>query len=142
MGHTVMLLLVFKGIFILSSIVVVSIYIPTNSSRGFSFLHNLSSIVCRFFDDGQVTCSYSLNQDPNKKHALQLIDVSLKSCLCGRPRFDPGLGNCIPHATTKTPCRKKIFFKACERECHINHTVGKLLRLAFSPTQCNALGYI
>ena len=30
----------------------VSIYIPTNSARGFPFLHILSSIVCRFFDDG------------------------------------------------------------------------------------------
>ena len=34
----------FKGISILSSIVAVSIYIPTNSARGFPFLHTLSSI--------------------------------------------------------------------------------------------------
>ena len=36
----------FYGISIPSSIVAVSIYIPTNSARGFPFLHNLSSIYC------------------------------------------------------------------------------------------------
>ena len=38
----------------LFSIVAVSMYIPTNSARGFSFLHTLSSIYCldnRFCDD-------------------------------------------------------------------------------------------
>ena len=44
LGHMVVLFLVFKGIFILSSIVSVSIYIPTNSARMFPFLHTLSSI--------------------------------------------------------------------------------------------------
>ena len=34
------------GISILSSIVAVSIYIPTNSARVFPFLHSLSSIYC------------------------------------------------------------------------------------------------
>ena len=38
LGHMVVLFLVFKGIAILSSIVAVSIYIPTNSTRGFLFL--------------------------------------------------------------------------------------------------------
>ena len=38
----VVLFLVFKGISILFSIVVVSIYIPTNSARVFPFLHTLS----------------------------------------------------------------------------------------------------
>ena len=42
----------FQGISILSSIVAVSIYIPTNSARTFPFLNILSSIHCRFFDDG------------------------------------------------------------------------------------------
>ena len=42
----VVLFLVFKGISILSSIVAVSIYIPTNSARAFPFLHTLSSIYC------------------------------------------------------------------------------------------------
>ena len=32
--------------------VAVSIYIPTNSARGFPFLHILSSFYCRFFDNG------------------------------------------------------------------------------------------
>ena len=45
LGHMVVLFLVFKGISILSSIVAVSIYIPTNSARGFPFLHTLSSIL-------------------------------------------------------------------------------------------------
>ena len=36
----------FKGISISSSIVAVSICIPSNSARGFSFLHTLSSIFC------------------------------------------------------------------------------------------------
>ena len=36
----------------MSSIVAVSIYIPTNSARAFPFLHTLSSIYCRLFDDG------------------------------------------------------------------------------------------
>ena len=40
------LILVFKGISILSSILAVSIYIPTNSARAFPFLHTLSSIYC------------------------------------------------------------------------------------------------
>ena len=40
----VVLSLVFKGISIPSSIVAVSIYIPTNSARRFPFLHTLSSI--------------------------------------------------------------------------------------------------
>ena len=38
-----------QGIAILSSIVAVSIYIPTNSARTFPFLNTLSSIHCRFF---------------------------------------------------------------------------------------------
>ena len=46
LGHMVVLFLVFKGISIPSSIVVVSIYIPTNSARVFPFLHTLSSIYC------------------------------------------------------------------------------------------------
>ena len=43
-GHMVVLFLVFKGIPIPSSIVAVSIYIPTNSARVFPFLHTLSGI--------------------------------------------------------------------------------------------------
>ena len=49
----VVLFPIFKGISILSSIVAVSIYIPTNSARVFHFLHTLSSIiVCRLFHEG------------------------------------------------------------------------------------------
>ena len=43
-GHMVVLFLVFKEISIPSSIVAVSIYIPTNRARAFTFLHTLSSI--------------------------------------------------------------------------------------------------
>ena len=48
LGHMVSLFLVFKGISILSSIVTISIYIPTNSARMFPFLHTLSSIYCLY----------------------------------------------------------------------------------------------
>ena len=44
LGHMVVLFLVFKEISIPSSIVAVSIYIPTDSARGFPVLHILSSI--------------------------------------------------------------------------------------------------
>ena len=39
LGHIVVLFLVFKEISLLCSIVAVSIYIPTNSERGLSFLY-------------------------------------------------------------------------------------------------------
>ena len=53
LGHVVILFLVFKGISILTSIVAVSVYIPTNSARVFPFLHTLPAfIVCRLFGDG------------------------------------------------------------------------------------------
>ena len=39
LGHMVVLSLAFKGISILFSIVIVSVCIPTNSVRGFSFFH-------------------------------------------------------------------------------------------------------
>ena len=46
LGHMVVLFLVFKGISIPSSIMAVSIYIPTNSTPSPEF------IVCRHFDEG------------------------------------------------------------------------------------------
>ena len=50
LGDMIVLFLVFKGITILFSIVAVSVYIPTNSSGGFRFLHILVAfIICRFF---------------------------------------------------------------------------------------------
>ena len=54
------LFLVLKGISILFSIVVGSIYILTKSERGFPFLHILSSIVCRFLMIDIVTPSWYL----------------------------------------------------------------------------------
>ena len=53
LGHMVVLLLVFKGIPVSSSIVAVSVYIPTINAGGFPFPNTLSSIVCRLFDDGR-----------------------------------------------------------------------------------------
>ena len=44
--HMVVLFLVFKGISIPSSIVAISINIPTNGAKSFPFLHTLSSIYC------------------------------------------------------------------------------------------------
>ena len=46
LGHMVVLSLVFKGFSIPSSIMAVSINIPTNSARAFLFLHTLSRIYC------------------------------------------------------------------------------------------------
>ena len=46
LGHMVALFLVSKGLSILSSIVAVSVYIPTSSGGGFRFLHTLSSTCC------------------------------------------------------------------------------------------------
>ena len=43
LGHMVIIFLVFKGTSILFSIVAVSIYIPTNSARGFPFLHTFTN---------------------------------------------------------------------------------------------------
>ena len=45
-GHMAVLFPVFKGMSTLFSIVAVLICIPTNSVRGFTFLHILSSIYC------------------------------------------------------------------------------------------------
>ena len=46
LDHTVVLFLIFSGASILFSIVAVLVCIPTNSVRGFPFLHTLSSIYC------------------------------------------------------------------------------------------------
>ena len=45
LGHMVVLFLLFKGISIPSSIVAVSIYIPTNTARAFPFLHHLQDLL-------------------------------------------------------------------------------------------------
>ena len=71
----VVLFLAFKEISILLSIVTVSVYILTNSARGFPFLHILSSvIVCRIFDDGHSDwcevishCSFNLYFSNNEQ---------------------------------------------------------------------------
>ena len=53
LGNIVVWFLVFQGISIPSSIMALSIYIPTNSARGFSFYTSSPAfIACRFFDDG------------------------------------------------------------------------------------------
>ena len=50
--HMAVLFPVFKGISTLFSIVAVLICVPTNSARGFPFLHTfIALIVCRVFDD-------------------------------------------------------------------------------------------
>ena len=71
----------------------VSIYIPTNSARGFPFLHTLSSIYC--FDDGHSDwyevishCSFNLHFSNNEQcwasfHVLAICMCSLEKCLFG-----------------------------------------------------------
>ena len=74
LGHMVILLLVFKGLSILTSIVAVSVYIPTRVKE-----HSLFSTpspaftVCKLFDDGRSDwckvishCSFDLHF-PNKE---------------------------------------------------------------------------
>ena len=46
LGHKAVLFPVFKGISTLFSIVAILVCIPTNSVRGFPFLHTLSNIYC------------------------------------------------------------------------------------------------
>ena len=55
------------------STVTVSIYIPINCTRGFPFLHILSSIHCRYFNDGRSDlceviphCSFDLHFSNNQ----------------------------------------------------------------------------
>ena len=48
LDHMAALSLIFKGTSIPFSIVGISIYIPINSARGFSFLHVFSSIYCLY----------------------------------------------------------------------------------------------
>ena len=65
----------FKGISIPSSIVAVSIYIPTNSAKGSLFsTPSPAFTVCRLFDDGQSDgcevishCSFDLHFSYNKQ---------------------------------------------------------------------------
>ena len=75
LGHMVVLFLVFKGISILSSIVAVSTYIPTNSARDTLFSTPFPAlIVCRLFDDGHSDlcevishCSFDLHFSNNER---------------------------------------------------------------------------
>ena len=73
-SYMVVLFLGFKGTSILSSIVAVSIYIPTNSVEGGSLFSTPSPafIVCRLFNDGHSEwcevvphCSFALHSSNN-----------------------------------------------------------------------------
>ena len=56
MDHMVVVYLVFKGASVLFSVVVVSIYIPTNSVGGFPFLNTFSSFYRLFDEDHSYWC--------------------------------------------------------------------------------------
>ena len=89
----VVLFLVFEGVSIPSSIVAVSIYIPTNSARVFPFIYTLPSIYCRLVDDGHSDqCeevshhSFDLHFSNNEQcwasfHVLAICMSSLEKCL-------------------------------------------------------------
>ena len=49
LGHMVILFLIFRGNFILFSIVIVPVYIFTNKAQGFPSLHVLANILCLIF---------------------------------------------------------------------------------------------
>ena len=99
LGHVVVLFILFKGISILSSIMAVSIYIPTNSARGLPLLHrgrapSPAVFVCRLSDDSHSywcevisACSFDLRFSNNEQylasfHVLLAICMSsLEKCL-------------------------------------------------------------
>ena len=74
LGHRVVLCLLFKGIFIHSSTVAVSIYISTSNARRFPFsTPSPAFIACRLFDDGHSNwyevvshCSFDLHFSNNE----------------------------------------------------------------------------
>ena len=62
LGHTAVLFPVFEGISTLFSIAAVLVCIPTNSVRGFAFLHTPSSIIaCRLLYSSHPDWRYTLN---------------------------------------------------------------------------------
>ena len=67
LGFMVALFLIFWGTSVLFSIVVVPVYIPTNSGGGFPFFHILSAfIIYKLFNDGhsdqcEVVSHYDFN---------------------------------------------------------------------------------
>jgi len=99
--HRVVLFLVLKGLSILFSIVAISIYIPPQSARGFSFLHDTSSlIVSRFFYDNlsgkcevMHNCSFGLHFFHNEWWTSCL--VSLCSFLKNRFRITENLADSV-----------------------------------------------
>ena len=92
--HMVLLILVFKGIFIRSSIVAVSVYILTSNARKFPFsTPSPAFIVCRLFNDGYSDwcevifhCGFDLHFSNNERcwasfQVLAICMSSLEKCL-------------------------------------------------------------
>ena len=73
LGHMAVLFPVFEGISTLFSIVAVLVCIPTNSVRGFPFLHTLSSIYC--FKSFKIFCYLLFLTSYHMSQGLKYIDL-------------------------------------------------------------------
>ena len=94
LAHMVVLFLVFKGVSVLSSMVAISIYVPSSNARGSPFLHTLSSTCCLYIFWwwpfwsvwGDISLQLWFDFSNNEQywasfHGLLAICMSLEKCL-------------------------------------------------------------
>ena len=82
LGHKAVLFPVFQRISTLFFIVAVLVCIPTNSVRGFSFLHTLSSIVYRLLDHSHSDWREMVRHCGFDLHFSDEVIFSMFSCVC------------------------------------------------------------